>query len=362
MKPFQYLYFIVAHKLKKLVARDRGKVFPFDLTMVPEELGLEKTLYYLEEMDIDFYNPLQNTEKPGIHQRSKITGSIDRSNMQHIMNYVQLLAAIDEQISDVAGITRQREGRIATGEAVTNSQQTIAQSSTITEAVYFYPHDRLWENVLNSLVQCAQSCWKTKSIKKQFVLDDLSIQTLNVTPDSLVNSDFSVFISNSGREDELFNVLKQLAQPLLQNDKATFSNIISIFKGTSAQELERQIKRSEKEAQQRQTEEIQMAQQAQQQAAEVQAQQAEAQRQHEKELQAQKDMAAYERELLKLNEGNEPENQSQPMSEAEKAKIELEKEKLKVEQRENEKDRKSDEKIARLKTANAITKNKNVQK
>lgn len=143
MKPFQYLYFIVAHKLKKLIATDRGKVFHFDITMVPEKLGLEKTLYYLEEMNIDFYNPLHNAETPGVHQRSKVTTATDRSNMQHILNYVQLLAALDEQISDVAGITRQREGQIARNEAVTNSQQTIMQSATITEAVYFQPHNKL---------------------------------------------------------------------------------------------------------------------------------------------------------------------------------------------------------------------------
>lgn len=156
MKPFQYLYFIIVHKLKKLIARDKGKLYHFDTTMVPEELGLEKTLYYLEEMDIDFFNPLMNAEQPGASQRGKVKEATDRSNMQHIMNYVNLMAAIDDQIGDVAGITRQREGQISPNEAVTNSQQNILQSSTITEAVYFYPHEKLWERVLNSLVQCAQ--------------------------------------------------------------------------------------------------------------------------------------------------------------------------------------------------------------
>jgi len=143
MKPFQYLYFIIVHKLKKLIARDRGRLFHFDVSMVPEELGIEKTLYYLEEMDIDFYNPLQNTEQAGINQRAKITTATDRSNMQHILNYVSLMAAIDEQMGDVAGVTRQREGQTLANEAVTNSQQNIIQSSTITEAVYFMPHEKL---------------------------------------------------------------------------------------------------------------------------------------------------------------------------------------------------------------------------
>ena len=143
MKPFQYLYFIIAHKLKRLIARDKGQTFHFDLSMVPEQIGLEKTIYYLEEMDIDFYNPLQNAESPGVYQRSKVTGSTSRSNMQFIISYVELLRAIDEQINDVAGISAQREGQTSPNQAVTNAQQDIIMSSTVTEATYFKPHDML---------------------------------------------------------------------------------------------------------------------------------------------------------------------------------------------------------------------------
>jgi len=143
MKPFQYLYFIIAHKLKRLIARDKGQIFHFDLSMVPESIGLEKTLHYLEEMDIDFYDPLRNSETPGSYQRGKITGATSRSNMQHILNYINLMNAIDEQINDVAGITRQREGQTAPNEAVGNAQQNLMMSSTVTEAIYFKPHETL---------------------------------------------------------------------------------------------------------------------------------------------------------------------------------------------------------------------------
>lgn len=354
MKPFQYLYFILVHKLKKLIARDRGKVFPFDVTMVPEELGLEKTLYYLEEMDIDFYNPLSNAEMAGIHQRSKITGSIDRSNMQHILNYVQLMAAVDEQISDVAGITRQREGRISAQEAVTNSQQTIMQSSTITEAVYFYPHDRLWENVLNSLVQCAQTCWKHKSIKKQYVLDDLSVQTLELTPDAIVNDDFGVFISNSAADNELFQELRNLAQPLIQNDKARFSDIIELLKSSSVGDLSTKIEQSEKRLQEEQLEQIRAQQEAQQQQIQAMKAEEEAKRIHEKELQAQKDAAAYERELLKIQSDQAPDDSLERKKveaeiEIDKEKLELEEKKIEMEAKQKEKDRQADLKIAKMK-------------
>ena len=346
MKPFQYLYFIVAHKLKKLIAKDRGKLFHFDVTMVPEELGLEKTMYYLQEMDIDFYNPLKNAEKPGIHQRSKVTTATDRSNMQHIMNYVQLMAALDDQISEVAGVTRQREGQTRPSERVTNAQQDLAQSATITEAAYFQPHLRLWEQVLNSLLQCAATCWKYKSIKKQFVLDDLSIKTLDMQDDFWENADFGVFVSNAAKDNMLFDELRALAQPLLQNDKAKFTDIIALFKATSAQDLERKIEDSERRFEEQQMQQIQMQQQAQMQS--VQEQMAaqreiqEDQQAHELELQRNELDAKMRIEMLKATgQAAKADADNAAKQRAEVSKAELEREKLKETARQKELDRRS---------------------
>ena len=142
MKPFQYLYFIVMHKLKKFIAQDKGRIFHFDTSMVDPKLGLEKTLYYLTNMNIDFYNPLQNAQEPGQAQRGKVTGSTEMSMADQVMNYVNILAALDDQISDVAGVNRQREGQVNPAEAVTNAQSNIAMSAVITE-VYFQAHHKL---------------------------------------------------------------------------------------------------------------------------------------------------------------------------------------------------------------------------
>lgn len=284
MRGFQYLYFLVAHKLKQMIAKDKGQVFHLDTSMIPEELGLEKTLYYLEFLDIDFFNPLQNAEMPGAYQRGKVSGATNRSNMQHIMNYIQVLDALDYQISDVAGITRQREGQTPNNQAVTNAQQDLQQSSTVTEAVYFNPHFGLWREILGSLLQCAQAAWKNKSVKKQYVLDDLSLRTLDMTPETMNNSVFGVFISNSTRDNEVFETLKQLTQPLLQNDKAKMSDIIKLVKANSVQSLEQQVIQSEKSFEKQQQQQIEAQQQMQQQQLAIQRELQEDQQAHETQL------------------------------------------------------------------------------
>jgi hypothetical protein len=271
MKPFAYLYFIVMHKLKKLIAQDQGKVFPIDVSMIDPKIGLEKTLYYLKELNLDFYNPLQNAEVPSVAQRGKVTSAIDMSNMQHILNYVSLLGALDQQISEVAGVTRQREGQILPTEAVTNAAANAQMSSVITQ-IYFQAHDKLWEKILTSLLQVTRQAWKNKKIVKQYVLDDLSVATLEMSEDALQDADLGVFVTDSGKEVEMFDALKGMADGLLNTNRATFSDLIKMYKSNSAEELQKLIEDSEdkmreqeSQSQQQQIEAAQQAQQAEQQ-------------------------------------------------------------------------------------------------
>jgi hypothetical protein len=282
MKPYQYLYFIVMHKLKKLIAKDRGQVFSIDTSMIDERIGLEKTLYYLEEMDYDFFNSLQNADQPGAHTRGKISGVTSRSNMQHIGGYIDLLNQLDMQIGDAAGVTKQREGQIGGYETATNAQQSIQQSSHITE-IFFNLHAKHWEKVMNSLVQVCQYAWKGENTVKQFVLDDLSRHTLNIVGEELNSADFGVFVSNSIRDAELIDTLKQMALPILQNE-GKITDIIKIYKSLSSSELEQQFEQQERERERRQ-----------QQAQEAQNQQTQAQIEAQKEMQ----QALFDHEIRK---------------------------------------------------------------
>lgn len=265
MKPFQYLYFIVMHKLKKLIAQDRGKVMPLDITMVDGEIGLEKTIHYLNEMDIDIYNPFENKDHPGYTpNRQKASHSIDRSNAQQIVNYIQILDSLDMKIGEAAGVSRAREGQTSPNEAVGVNQQSIMQSSHITEAIFF-AHNKHWENVLNSLVEVTQVAWEDESVVRQYVLDDQSSQMLDTESADLQESEFGVFVSDSLKDHETFEQLKSLAQPLLQNDKAELSDIMKIFKHESTEALTREIEQAEKQKQKQEQQQFQQQMQQEQQ-------------------------------------------------------------------------------------------------
>lgn len=280
MKPFQYLYLIAMHKLKELIAKDKGKLFHFDITMVDPKIGIEKTMYYLNHLDLDIFNPLMNAEQPGAAQRGKMTSATDRSNMQHIANYIQLLDALDNQISDVAGVTKQREGQSSPHEAVTNYQQNIVQSTHITEPL-FHLNAIHFQECMNSLVKAGAHLWKDTGVKRQYVLDDMSIEVLNIEAGELGQSDVAVFITNTPKENEVFQKIQSLAEPLIRSDKARMKDIIKLFTADSVNEASKAIDKSETEREQREEQMQQMQQKMQQQQLEAQAQEEEKKRQHE---------------------------------------------------------------------------------
>ena len=212
-------------------------------------------------MNLDIYNPLMNADQPGWSQRGKVSGSTDMSLAQSISNYVQLLQAIDQQISEVAGVTRESEGHTTPTSAVTNAQSNIQMSSIVTEP-YRFTHDKNWEQILSSLLQAAQVAYKGKHILKQTILDDLSVATLEINPDELTDVDLGIFVSNSAKDELSRQKLEALAQAAMQNDKAKFSDMIKMFNSTSTVELSKMIVQSEQEAEQSMQQQIQQQQQA----------------------------------------------------------------------------------------------------
>lgn len=216
--------------------------------------------------------------------------------------------------------------------------------SVVVTEVYFQAHNKLWEEVLNSLLNTAQTCYKNKSLIKQFILDDYSLATLQLTPDSLTNASFGVFVSDSPKEQFIFDTLQSMGQALIQNDKAKFSDMIKLLEATSTEQLKQQIIQSET-----QSERALQAQQEQQLQAQAAMQQAEQEfqfefqaREHEnKILLAEIDSFKFQKDQ-DVNDNNVPDQLEIQKLRADttlkQQKLDLEKQKLKIQKEKNESD------------------------
>ncbi len=245
-KSFFYLYLITMHKMKEIMAKDMPPLTMIDMSMIPKTLTEEQWLYYYKQ-GLGFYDPNQNNEgNPGqISGQKGPAFEVARSSMQHVNNYIEVLAYLDSQISDVMGVSREREGGASASAAVTNAQQNITQSTHITE-ILFQAHSSLWEQILTSLIETAQLCYKDNPKKMPVVLDDMSRSIIEMMPDNgLTDPELGVFITDDPNDAQGLRDLRQMAMSFAQNGNS-ISDIAKLFRSTSMEALEREFEELEK--------------------------------------------------------------------------------------------------------------------
>lgn len=202
---------------------------------------------------------------------NNVAASIDLDLSSSIMNHVQLLASIKEEMSDVAGISRQREGQIYNRETVGGVERATLQSSYITEWI-FTIHEDIKKRALECFLEVAKISLRYGSKKFEYILPDQSRQIMSVGGEEFAECDYGITIDSSRGTMEINQKLDMLAQAALQNQAIDFSAIIKLYQSTSISEKASIIEQGEQAMRQRQAEQMQAQQQAEQQAAEQQMQ------------------------------------------------------------------------------------------
>ena len=274
MKPYQYLYNIIMYRLEMDLASDRGKKFLGDINQIPSSLGMDmdKWLYYFDAMGIAWVNPHEEGQR-GKSNSFNTWQSIDLSMAQTIQQKIGLLEYLEAQCGEVSGVSKQRQGQVGPNELVGSSQQAVIQSSHITEEL-FYAHNYVKENVLTAMIEVSKAAWDGGKNKKiQYIMDDMSIQMLNIEVNDFTNSSYGVFVSNSAKDQEVYMALKSLSQAAIQNQMAGLSDVVKMLTTESTAELKTLLEQAEDKQQKIQQQSAQQQQQSQQQIAQMQQQQ-----------------------------------------------------------------------------------------
>lgn len=291
MKPFSYLYDVVHDRLNRVMARNWGKIIQLDLAKVPEGWDMQKWLYFAKHNNLAVVDSFKAgnkgpaTGKLAGAMNNASSGVIDAELGNIVQQYLTVLGYIKEEMSDVAGISRQREGQIANRETVGGVERATLQSSHITEHL-FAIHDDVKKRALECFLETAKIALKGNSKKFQYILSDGSIKTLEIDGDEFAEADYGLVVDNSNGTQKLNQQIETLAQAALQNQALTFSSIMKLYSATSLIEKQRMIEREEQAMLERQQQQQQQQMQLQQQQMQMAAQQAEAQMQQQDALNA----------------------------------------------------------------------------
>ena len=282
LKPYQYLYDIIAFRLELAFASDKGKIFLMDMASIPRSEGIDvdQWMYYLNEMKIAFVNSHEEGKKGAMQGKTSNFNqfsAVDLSLANSIQSYINYLQYIEQQIYTVSGITPQRLGSINNSELVGNTERAVNQSSLITEYL-FTAHNEVIRRVYESLIEVAKIAYKDGNVQ-QYVADDMAIEVLNMEEFEFENSEFSVFMTNSAKDKVILSKLEQLAQTAMQQQKVDLSTIIDTILNDSPKDIIATLRRSEESFYQRQQDKSKSEQ-------DHQTQMAQMQQQHEQELRA----------------------------------------------------------------------------
>ena len=326
MKPYNYLYDAIHDRLNKTIAKNWGKIIQLDLAKVPKGWDIEKWLYYAKINNLAVVDSFKegnigaSTGKLAGGLNNASSGVIDAELGNIIQNYMNLLEFIKLEMSEVAGISKQREGQISNRETVGGVERATLQSSYITEWL-FMVHDDVKRRALECFLETAKIALKGRTKKFPYLLSDNSLKIIAIDGDEFAENDYGLVVDSSNSTQELNQKLDMLAQAALQNQTLNFSTIMKLYSSCSLAEKQRTVERNEQKMQEVQQQQRQEELQQQQQAVEMQLQQ----KQEEMQMKEQQNIRDNETKILianiqansKVNDGiEEPE-----FSEEAKAKL-----------------------------------------
>lgn len=281
MKQYNYMYDVTHDRLNKIMARNWGKIIKLDLAKIPKGWDVEKWMYFAKVNGIAVEDSFREgnigaaTGKLAGGLNNASSGVIDAEFGNSIQQLINLLEFIKLEMSEIAGITRQREGQISNRETVGGVERATLQSSHITEWL-FVIHEDVKKRVLECFLETAKIALKGRNKKFPHILSDNSMRIMNIEGDEFAEADYGLVVDNSRGTQELSQKLDMLAQAALQNQTLSFSTIMKLYSSSSIAEKQRIVERDEQKIQERNAQAQQQQLQSQQQLAQIEIEQKQA--------------------------------------------------------------------------------------
>ena len=273
MKSYQYLYDAIWDRLLKAIAKNMGKILEVDVAKIPANWDVGQWFHYATTMGVGFVDSFKEGTKGqamgklagGFNTTGKV---LDAETGNYIQAQIGMLQYIKNEMSDLVGISKQREGQVSPHETTGGVERSVLQSSHITEW-WFSKHDDVRVRALQMFLDTAKVALKGAKKKIQYLLDDMSMETFVLDGNEFSESEYGVMAVSNNKTRELSQKLDMLAQAGLQNQMLKFSDLIYMYTSNSNADIMRRIEATEEQKAQ----EAQQAQQSQREVQQAQQQQ-----------------------------------------------------------------------------------------
>ena len=185
-----------------------------DVSMLPSFLGtdmterIQKWLAYKKAGTaiID-----SSQEGRGFNNNTFMSGFDDATKVQAIQAFELVLERIENQVTSITGVFRERLNGITQRDAVSNIEAGAKNSFTITKPIY-QQMDTLVTDILIDCIDIAKIVWKN-GLTGSIILGDHLQQVFTVLPEHFTFTDYDVHIISS---TQMLKDLEQLRQTVIQ--------------------------------------------------------------------------------------------------------------------------------------------------
>lgn len=192
---FENIYDITMYQLLKDIVRAKGKIITVDRASLGIQETLETMMHKITNDGILDIDTAQAGQVGSKFSPKDIIGMIDLGLSDTFPYLVQLRNDIRNELNQITGINENRMGITPASSTATAQQSDIANSRTITEAL-FYGYSGFVKRVLQQIVNASAISWAFYKLDKgEQILGSEKFEFLKITKD-IGYRDYGVFIED----------------------------------------------------------------------------------------------------------------------------------------------------------------------
>lgn len=286
MKPFQVIYNVCMNQMFDLLKKEIGNVGVINVRRVPrvkdgdgqDDIDIWEEEARLRGIMFDDDSP-ENTKAPVTN--TSVAKNVDLTRSAEIQSRYNLAVAIKNECWELIGMSKQRLGSISASESATGTNAAITQSYSQTEPL-FVAHEYVLGQLYQAIIDASMYIFSSKPLSTlSYITSQGESAFIQVNGTDLSGRDMKVFPTNRPEDKKIFEEIRLLSQPLLQNG-GSFHDVIELYSTESLRQMKKVFKTLKDKQEEFQNQQLQTEQQGQQQDAQIAQAQIEAQ-QYEKE-------------------------------------------------------------------------------
>lgn len=243
MKPFQVLYNICMNQLYRLLEKEIGNVGAVNIRRIPRvkdgDAQDDIDIWEMEARErgiiFDDDSP-ENTKAPV--SNTSIAKNLDLTRTNEIQSRYNLAVTLKNECWELIGMSKQRLGSVSASESATGTNAAITQSYNQTEPIYV-AHEYIMGQLYQAIIDASLY---VESKKPESTISYITSQGeaafVQVNGSDIRLRDLKVFPTNRPEDKKLFEEIRSLAQPLLQNG-GSFQDVIEMYSTESIRQMKK---------------------------------------------------------------------------------------------------------------------------